>query len=134
MSSTVTTVPEALHAISPRFAGGVERIYAVLDTDGALPAARKALFVAAAAAVADQPTMLEHWMTRAHAGGMDAADVAGVAILLMLNRGERAHRDFTAAAGRVYGTLPAVGTAPDDGTNATPEDGLAYLASHFRAD
>jgi alkylhydroperoxidase/carboxymuconolactone decarboxylase family protein YurZ len=134
MASTLTTVPQALHAISPRFAGGVERIYAVLDADGALSAARKALFVAAAAAVADQPTMLEQWMARTHARGMAAADVAGVAILLMLNRGERAHRDFAAVAERVYGTLPAVVTAADDGANATPEDGLAYLAAHFRAD
>jgi 4-carboxymuconolactone decarboxylase len=134
MSSTVAAVPATLHALSPRFASGAERIYAVLDADGALPAARKALFVAAAAAVCDQRQMLDTWIQRAHARGMDAADVAGVAILLMLNRGERAHGDFAAAAERVYGALPSVGDASDDGSAATPEDGLQYLRDHFRAD
>jgi alkylhydroperoxidase/carboxymuconolactone decarboxylase family protein YurZ len=133
MSSTVAAVPSSLQALSPRFATGVERIYAVLNSDGALPAARKALFVAASAAVADQPAMLEEWLGHAHRRGIDAADVSGVAILLMLNRGERAHRDFTAAAERIYGPLPSVGDTSDDGTGFTAEDGLEYLAAHFRA-
>ena len=134
MSSTVAAVPSTLHAVSPRFAGGVERIYAVLNENGALPAARKALFVAAAAAVCDQAAMLERWMGHAHDRGMDAADVAGVSILLMLNRGERAHRDFAAAGERAFGPLPAVGDGSGDGAGASPADGLRYLADHFRAD
>jgi alkylhydroperoxidase/carboxymuconolactone decarboxylase family protein YurZ len=134
MSSTVAAVPGTLQALSPRFATGVERIYAVLNSDGALPAARKALFVAAGAAVADQPAMLEEWIGLAHGRGLDAVDAAGVALLLMLNRGERAHRDFTASAERVYGTLPPIGGDDDDGSAFTPQDGLDYLAAHFRAE
>jgi 4-carboxymuconolactone decarboxylase len=134
MPSTVAAVPATLHAVSPRFASGAERIYAVIDADGALPAARKALFVATAAAVCDQPAMLDEWLARAHARGMDAADVAGVAILLMLNRGERAHRDFAAAAERAYGALPSITDESGDGAGATAADGLDYLREHFRAD
>jgi alkylhydroperoxidase/carboxymuconolactone decarboxylase family protein YurZ len=134
MSSTAAALPSTLHAISPRFATGVEHIYAVIHGDGALPAGRKALFVAAAAAVADQPALLTEWMGHARDRGIGAADAAGTAILLMLNRGERAHRDFAAAAESAFGPLPAVGDSADDGSGATPDDGLAYLAEHFRAD
>jgi alkylhydroperoxidase/carboxymuconolactone decarboxylase family protein YurZ len=135
LSSPVDTAARlTLRDISPRFADGVDRLYAVLETDGALPAARKALFTAAAAAAADQPALLASSLDRARAGGIEAADVAGTALLLMLNRGQRAQDDFVAAATRCYGPLPALADSAEHESMDTPEQGLAYLAAHFRSE
>ena len=54
-----------LAAIAPKFAEGLARVRDVTDTDGALPARMKALFMATAAAVKGHTVMMERELGRA---------------------------------------------------------------------
>src|SRR5688500_5969347 len=93
---------------STRLAAGFRGIDAALDVDGALPAAEKALFTAAAAAAQYLRDLCDHRLARARDLGLPATAAAGAAQLLLLNRGETAFRDFVSAIDAVYGDAAAV--------------------------
>jgi alkylhydroperoxidase/carboxymuconolactone decarboxylase family protein YurZ len=113
--------------ISAPLGAGLRRIHAALRSDGALPAAQKAVAMAFAHAVRDQPALIARELDRARELGADPVFVGAACSLLLLNRGERAFTAFTLAARERF-ALPAPGAEPGE---ATPESALAYFAEHF---
>jgi 4-carboxymuconolactone decarboxylase len=120
---------QAADAASWRLGNGLRQIYAFLDADGALPRHEKAVFIAFGHAVLGQTPLLHRALERARDLGTPAAFVARASILLLLNRGETAFRDFTLAARELF-DMPAA-AAPAEPFEATADEALAYFAEHF---
>lgn len=124
----------ATRAISPRFAAGLARIHRVIETDGALPAVEKALFVAAAAATKGRRDVLRAALTRAAALGLPPAAAGGTAISLLLARGEGVFADFTAIATELlgpFGGREAAASEPGEPDQLAEGEGVAYFREHF---
>ena len=124
-------VVDALRAVSPRFAAGVDRIHEVIDGDGALPAADKALFTAAAAAAQSQPLLLRSSLERARELGTTASAAAGAALVLLISRGEGVSREFALAVREVFDASVFSGSGADAAITATTEEALSYFRDHF---
>lgn len=86
-----------LRRIAPMTVGGYRRLRTVIDTDGALPARIKALYVAVAATTRRYPEMARRELARAHAAGLSFIEASAAAIVLTSVRGEGAALDFVAA-------------------------------------
>lgn len=95
-------------AISAKFAEGYARIREVTDTDGAVPAWAKAMYMACAAAVRHHHELLDREMGRAAALGLSLADARGAGLAVLISRGEAVYADFTAAVNTAFGE-PAFG-------------------------
>jgi alkylhydroperoxidase/carboxymuconolactone decarboxylase family protein YurZ len=128
-------VAEAARAISPPLAAGLELIHEVIEQDGALPAATKALFAAAAAANKGRERLMRAKLASARELGVTSAQAQGVAIALLLARGEAAFDAMATAASVIYAGETARGdtaasTGEDDLTTTT-ELALEYFREHF---
>jgi alkylhydroperoxidase/carboxymuconolactone decarboxylase family protein YurZ len=86
-----------LRRIAPMTVGGYRRLRTVIDSDGALPARVKALYVAVAATIRRYPEMARRELARAHAAGLSFDEASSAAIVLSSVRGEGAALDFIAA-------------------------------------
>lgn len=131
-----------LGGISPKFAEGLARVRDVTDVDGALPAAVKALFMAAAAAVKGHESMLRRELRRAVDGGVTLDQVRGAAISVLISRGEGVFERFRDAAlecvdpaatvasgaGRGAGSGAPAGDAVQD---LGVEDAFSYFTDYF---
>ena len=84
-------------AIAPKFAEGYARVREVTDTNGACPAAAKAVFMSAAAAVRDHDAMCRREMERAVSLGFTAKAAGGAALAVMISRGEAVYERFRSA-------------------------------------
>jgi alkylhydroperoxidase/carboxymuconolactone decarboxylase family protein YurZ len=114
------------------FASGMRSLYSVLDSDGALSAADKALFTACAACTQYLPDLTLTYLARARDLGITADEASGASLVIMLNRGETAFRDFDSAVHQIYerGGSPEV---PQSTITATTDEALAYFEHHFGA-
>jgi alkylhydroperoxidase/carboxymuconolactone decarboxylase family protein YurZ len=86
-----------LRRIAPMTVGGWRRLRAIIDSDAALPARLKALYVAVAATTRRYPDMARRELARAHAAGLSFDEASSAAIVLTSVRGEGAALDFIAA-------------------------------------
>lgn len=86
-----------LRRIAPMTVGGYRRLRTVIDTDAALPARLKALYVAVAATTRRYPEMARRELARARAAGLTFVEASSAAIVLSSVRGEGAALDFIAA-------------------------------------
>jgi 4-carboxymuconolactone decarboxylase len=86
-----------LRRIAPMTVGGYRRLRSVIDTDAALPARIKALYVAVAATTRRYPQMAKRELARARAAGLSFVEASAAAIVLTSVRGEGAALDFIAA-------------------------------------
>jgi alkylhydroperoxidase/carboxymuconolactone decarboxylase family protein YurZ len=85
-----------LRRVAPMTVGGYRRLRSVIDSDGALPARIKALYVAVAATTRRYPAMARRELARAHAAGLSFDEASSTAIVLSSVRGEGAALDFIA--------------------------------------
>ncbi len=120
----------AVAAVSAKFAEGYARIREVTDRDGACPAAAKALFMAAGAAVKGHGDALARELARACALGLSREHAEGAALATLISRGETVWATFAAALAGCYGERPA--EAPRE-RPALPVDRAAALAYFQRA-
>jgi alkylhydroperoxidase/carboxymuconolactone decarboxylase family protein YurZ len=86
-----------LRRVAPMTVGGYRRLRSVIDSDGALPARIKALYVAVAAIIRRYPEMARRELARAHSAGLSFDEASSAAIVLSSVRGEGAALDFIAA-------------------------------------
>ncbi len=131
-------VSAAARAISPSLAGGLDLIHRVIEQDGALPAATKALFAAAAAANKGREELTAAKLESARALGVSRAQVGGAAIALLLARGEGAFDALAKAAERAFAdehpaSPPHVAATGSDSSEltTTTELALEYFREHF---
>ena len=85
-----------LRRMAPMTVGGYRRLRAVIDSDAALPARIKALYVAVAATTRRYPEMARRELGRAQALGLNFSEASSAAIVLSSVRGEGAALDFIA--------------------------------------
>jgi 4-carboxymuconolactone decarboxylase len=128
-------VSEAARAISPPLAAGLDLIHEVIEQDGALPAATKALFAAAAAANKGRQQLMRAKLSSAREHGVTSAQAHGAAIALLLARGEAAFDALATAAAVTYAGEAAGGdtgasTAQAELTTTT-QLALEYFREHF---
>jgi alkylhydroperoxidase/carboxymuconolactone decarboxylase family protein YurZ len=118
--------------ISATFAAGLERIHLVIERDGALAAADKALLVAVAAANRGRDELMSAELTRARTLGIGGADADGAGLALLLARGEAAFADFARAAKRIFGERADVrGGGHAAAAPTSPAQALDYFREHF---
>jgi alkylhydroperoxidase/carboxymuconolactone decarboxylase family protein YurZ len=116
----------ATAALSPESVAGYERIRRVIDSDGALSVAWKALLVAAAASARGYVELARSELDRGRAAGLTDDDLAVGAKSLLLSRGETALARFLEASGPLeLATAPAA---------AGPLDASAYFLGYNDAD
>jgi alkylhydroperoxidase/carboxymuconolactone decarboxylase family protein YurZ len=129
-----------LAGVSTKFAEGLARVRDVTDTDGALPASVKALFMAAAAAVKGHGSMLRRELRRAVEGGVTLDQVRGAAISVLISRGEGVYERFRDAAAECFDAADLGGDAPGRGQGSsgqggggdlTTEDAFSYFTDYF---
>jgi 4-carboxymuconolactone decarboxylase len=94
-----TDVIEQIGRGAPESAAGYARIRAVIDSDGALSAAHKALMVAVGAAVKHDVDLARRELARGRAAGLTDAEIAAAATALLISRGESACGRLLQAAG-----------------------------------
>lgn len=111
-----------LRRIAPMTVGGYRRLRTVIDTEGALPARIKALYVAVAATTRRYPEMARRELARARAAGLSFVEASAAAIVLTSVRGEGAALDFIAA---LDGEFPGQTGGTDDEREITVEPGEA---------
>ena len=90
-------------AMSHKFAEGYARIRDVTDNDGACPAWAKALYMASAAAVRGQDSLLHREMERSRELGLTLSDARGAALAVLISRGEGVYATFSGAIDAAFG-------------------------------
>lgn len=118
-------------AVSHKFAEGFARIREVTDTDGACPAWAKAMYMACAAAVRNQDTLLEREMGRARELGLTLSDARGAALAVLISRGEGVYAKFTAAIDAAYGEKVGQADEPSPEFELDRQAALDYFTSYF---
>jgi alkylhydroperoxidase/carboxymuconolactone decarboxylase family protein YurZ len=98
-STSWTEVIEQIGRVAPESAAGYARIRAVIDSDGAIRAAHKALMVAVGAAVKHDVDLARRELVRGRAAGLTDAEIATGATALLISRGESACARLLHAAG-----------------------------------
>lgn len=121
-----------LRATAPYTLAGYARFRRIVDQDGALPAALKALFVSVAASCKGYAQLARRQLARAHQLGMGLDQAGAAAAVLASVRGEGAALDFIALLeheypGQMAGetAMPVIDVGPDDAKN----NFLAYFGS-----
>jgi 4-carboxymuconolactone decarboxylase len=119
-------VIEQIGRTAPEAAAGYAGIRAVIDSDGAISAAHKALMVAVASAVRGDGELAERELARGRTAGLTDAEIVTGATALLLSRGE-------SACGRL---LTAAGELAVDGGARPPADqaGVEYFLRYNRSD
>lgn len=92
-----------VRARAPKTLAGHRRFRRVVESDGALPAPLKLLFVAAAAAVKGFTDLSHRELAAARAAGLGAEDAGSAIAILASSRGEGAALRFEAIFADVYG-------------------------------
>jgi alkylhydroperoxidase/carboxymuconolactone decarboxylase family protein YurZ len=90
---------EQVAGTSPEIAGGYEDVRAVIESDGALSAATKALLVAACAAARGDESLAREELLRGRGLGLGEREIADAGVSLLLARGEVICGRFAALAG-----------------------------------
>ena len=120
-------VQDALRAAAPDVVAGMDRVRAVAESDGALPAATKALLGAAVAAAKGYEPALREGLARARDLGLTAPEAWGAAGVLPTSRGETVARRFAAVVVELFGP-----PAPAPLTPAFETGGAnAYFAAYY---
>ncbi len=101
MSSLLLQAP-LLRRIAPYTLGGYARFRAIVESDGALPAKVKALYVAVAAVAKGYRELAQRELKRAHALGLEFSEASSAAIILSSVRGEGAALSFIDALEKEY--------------------------------
>jgi alkylhydroperoxidase/carboxymuconolactone decarboxylase family protein YurZ len=112
--------------LGPSAAEGYARIRASIDTDGALPAAHKALMVAVNAARFRDPELVAAELRRARELGLGERERAAAALTLLLSRGESSASLFVSAGEPLTADGPAL--------PALDQDPADYLREYNRTD
>ena len=125
-----------LAGISTKFAEGLARVRDVTDTDGALPASVKALFMACAAAVKGHDAMLRRELRRAVQGGVTLDQVRGAAVSVLISRGEGVFERFRDAAADCFDAAELTAGAPARGEGLAggdlgTDDAFSYFTDYF---
>jgi 4-carboxymuconolactone decarboxylase len=121
-----------LRASAPYTLAGYARFRRIVEQDGALPAALKALFVSVAASCKGYPQLAQRELARAHRLGMEWEQAGAAAAILSSVRGEGAALDFIALLEHEYPdrmvaatAMPVIEVGPDDAR----DNFLAYFGS-----
>ena len=93
---------QEIAALSHKFAEGYARIREVVDTDGAVPAWAKALYMACAAAVRNQEELMEREVTRSRELGLTLSDARGATLAILISRGEGIYKRLARSIDRVF--------------------------------
>jgi alkylhydroperoxidase/carboxymuconolactone decarboxylase family protein YurZ len=119
-----------LRRIAPKTLGGNARFRQIVNTDGALPAVMKALFVAVAATTKGFVAMAQRELERAKRLGLSAEQASSAAIILSSVRGEAAALAFLE---RLAETYPGItqGDAPLPELDVAPGEAEQNFLSYF---
>jgi alkylhydroperoxidase/carboxymuconolactone decarboxylase family protein YurZ len=117
----------AVAAVSAKFAEGYARIREVTDRDGACPAAAKALFMAAGAAVKGHRDVLARELARARSLGLSREHADGAALATLISRGEAVYAAFAAALDTCYGAGAAAAPGERPALAVDRSAALAYF-------
>ena len=116
--------------LTPDAAAGWSAVREAVEADGALSGARKALFVAAVAAVQGDIRMAAGELGRAFERGLEPAEARRALPALLLARGEPAYRRFAEALAEARPGLLEDAGEPEPEPPA-PAEADAYFTSHF---
>lgn len=97
MASRHEQLLQQIAVLGPSAADGYRQIRAIIDSDGALPAAQKALIVAVNAARLRDPELVASELRRARELGLSERERSVAAVALLLSRGESAASLFVSA-------------------------------------
>lgn len=97
-----------LRARAPKTLAGFRRFRAIVETNGALPATLKRLFLAAAACTKGYEAMALRELRDAAAAGLDVEQAGSALTILSSSRGEGAALRFAAIYEKVYSDKAAV--------------------------
>ena len=122
---------DEIAAISATFADGYARIREVIDTDGACPAADKALYVAAAAAARGHAELTIAELGRARERGLPVADAEGAALAVLISRGEGAYARFRSALAPLVADDDRPVSDPEPAFEVDREVALDHFRSYF---
>ncbi len=89
---------------APKTVAGFKRFRLVIDTDGALPARIKRLFVACAASVKGYPELALRELAAARSAGLEEGEAGAAVAILSSVRGEGAALRFEGLFRQVYGS------------------------------
>jgi alkylhydroperoxidase/carboxymuconolactone decarboxylase family protein YurZ len=117
---------EQIGRLAPESAAGYRRIRAVIESDGALGRAHKALLVAVNAALCGDGELAARELARGRREGLAEREIATAAAALLLSRGESACGRFVAVTGQLSADGPAFGPAAPDA--------VAYFREYNRGD
>jgi alkylhydroperoxidase/carboxymuconolactone decarboxylase family protein YurZ len=120
-------------ALSPTFAEGLARVRDVTDTDGALPAYAKALFMAAAACITNAPDMMQRELGRAHRLGLSYVEARGASLAILISRGEPDYETFARAVDDVFGETAPRSNQIGGHAEATVESARQHFLDYFGA-
>jgi alkylhydroperoxidase/carboxymuconolactone decarboxylase family protein YurZ len=101
----------------PEVIAGYRAIRSVIDSDGALSVAEKALLVAADDAVCSDGELAASEIARGRAAGLTDDQIVTAASALLLSRGQRACERLLAAAGELAPERPAAAPSDADATD-----------------
>lgn len=113
---------------APKTVAGYRRFRKVIDTDGALPARVKGLFVACAACIKGYEEMALRELRRAAALGLTEAEARSAIAILSSSRGEGAALRFRALFESAYPEAREEATTPSDITVAAGEAEANFLS------
>ena len=100
----------------PEVVAGYHAIRSVIESDGALSVAEKALLVAADDAACSDGQLAVTEIARGRAAGLTDDQIVTGAATLLLSRGQRASERLLAAAGELSPERPAAPPSEDDAT------------------
>jgi alkylhydroperoxidase/carboxymuconolactone decarboxylase family protein YurZ len=103
---------DATGRLAPESVAGYRQVREVIEADGALDAATKALLVGAAAAARGHHGLARRELQRARRLGIGDDQLASAAAMLLLSRGEAVLEAFAAATGPI--DPPGAARAADD--------------------
>lgn len=118
----------ALHSTAPKTVAGYARFRSVIDSDGALPARIKALFVACAACVKSYEDMALRELSRAADMGLSKSEALSAVAILSSVRGEGAALRFQGLFERTYPGAHESAAPADDLPVAPGEAERNFLA------
>ena len=120
----------SLQTSAPKTVAGYSRFRSVIDTDGALPARIKALFVACAACVKSYEDMALRELERARDLGLSEAEARSAVAILSSVRGEGAALRFRGLFQKAWpDTTDTVSQPPEHGV--APGEAEANFLSYF---
>ena len=127
-TSPLMDVP-LLQGFAPYTLAGYAELKRVIETDSAVPARLKALFVAVAAIDRRYPTLARRELSRGKALGLTVTDVVAGLIVLSSLRGEGAALEFAGVIEEVFPEAQAPAAQPLP--TAEPGEAVANFTAYF---